>query len=814
EILSAMQEKVPNLPEVDPAEMASLRTLGSIVEFMAQASSGGSAQTADEKKKSSAPRVRRYTLETVDSPASSFAPANLFHGKTLWVTDEGRGIGAELVSVLNKKGLKAELTKDLPSDAECVIILEGLSHSQSVDEALNVNRKCFEFTCAVAPKFEERGGFFFMAQDTGGQFGGPLITETGAWSGGLSGLVKTAAQEWPSATVRVLDIHCSDKNPSEIAASLATEILSGGVDREVALSQNGRRTKIHCSPVDAGGGQPAVNSDSVIIVSGGGRGVTAAATKALARNSKASFALLGRTALEDEPSCCHGIDEAGLKKALLMDSRSKGEKISPAELGKRASRISSQREIRQTLSELESAGSKAAYFSCDVTNVESVNGVFEDVRARFGAITGIVHGAGVLADKMLSQKTMDQFDRVFNTKVRGLRTLLEASANDPLTMMVFFSSVAARSGNIGQSDYALSNEILNRVADYESKTRGAQCKVKSMAWGPWESGMVSAALKARFEQMGVPLIPLKEGAELFVKEIQQGRHEVVNVVIGGPPLDQPLAHPAAQVSKKMTALVGAAIQPHLKSHQISDVAVLPLVLVEEWFARAARSVHSDYNVVKVEKLQVVRGIQLHQFNDGFEHFDVEIEPLDSNGQCTARLIDPDNKIRFTAKVSLKTEYSSAPKAPAISGLETVSLSGTALYQDRLFHGPDFAAIKEIDGLGKDGASALLQGTLSFPWPGEDWVTDPALIDGGLQLARIWGYEKLDGPTLPTSLESLVLYRSGLIEGPVRCLLRGQTMGKAGTRSDLWFIDQSGQVIAEIQGLKMHVALSETSGARS
>jgi len=34
EILSAMQEKVPSLPEVDAAAMASLQTLGEIVDYM------------------------------------------------------------------------------------------------------------------------------------------------------------------------------------------------------------------------------------------------------------------------------------------------------------------------------------------------------------------------------------------------------------------------------------------------------------------------------------------------------------------------------------------------------------------------------------------------------------------------------------------------------------------------------------------------------------------------------------------------------------------------------------------------------------
>ena len=92
------------------------------------------------------------------------------------------------------------------------------------------------------------------------------------------------------------------------------------------------------------------------------------------------------------------------------------------------------------------------------------------------------------------------------------------------------------------------------------------------------------------------------------------------------------------------------------------------------------------------------------------------------------------------------------------------------------------------------------------------MTDPALIDGGLQLARIWGFEQLDNPTLPTSLEAIMLYEQGLIEGPVQCLLSGQKMGRAGTRSDLYFVDSRGSVVAEIRGLRMHVALSETSGA--
>jgi NAD(P)-dependent dehydrogenase (short-subunit alcohol dehydrogenase family) len=714
---------------------------------------------------------------------------------------------------MKARGFNAVVCESPTAKSDCVIVLDGLSAPTSIEESLQVNKRAFMHACTVAASFEQKGGFFFTAQDSGGRFGGADITETGAWAGGLSGLTKTAAQEWPTAIVRTLDIACGDQSAKTISKRLLTEILEGGLDREIALDIADRRCKIQSQVQSASGGSPCVDKNSVLVVSGGGRGVTAAAMIALAKDASPSFALLGRTVLEEEPICCQRVtDEAGLKKALLMDSRSRGEKITPAQLGKRAYKIQSQREIRETLAQLQGAGSKAAYFPCDVTHKETVAGVCQQVRDQFGAITGIVHGAGVLADKLLSQKTEEQFDRVFNTKVRGLKTLLEVTENDPLTALAFFSSVAARSGNIGQSDYALSNEILNRVADYQFQKRGAQCKVKSIGWGPWESGMVSPALKARFEQMGVPLIPLNIGADIFVQELQQGTLETINIVVGGPPQDKPLAHPAAKMAKRLSVTVDARCQPFLKSHQIQDIAILPMVLVEEWFVRAAASLHSGLFVTKLEKLQVVKGIQLLSYDTEPEQFDIELEPLDGQGTCKVRLFDAEGKIRYTAQLTVSAARPKETAVPSLSGLESVNVSADQLYSTKLFHGPDFAAIKQLEKLGQEGAQATLIGTKTFGWPGESWVTDPALIDGGLQLARIWGFERIDYPTLPTSLERITFYQQGLIEGPVKCIIRGKTMGKAGTRSDLWFVDSNNRLVAEIQGLKMHVALSETSGA--
>ncbi len=138
----------------------------------------------------------------------------------------------------------------------------------------------------------------------------------------------------------------------------------------------------------------------------------------------------------------------------------------------------------------------------------------------------------MLADKRIVDKTDEQFQAVFDTKVEGLRSLLAATADDPLQLLCLFSSVAARTGNAGQADYAMANEILNKVAVAERARRGTSCIVKSYGWGPWAGGMVGPALQERFESMGVAVIPLDVGARMFVDEIASPQTDQVEVVLG------------------------------------------------------------------------------------------------------------------------------------------------------------------------------------------------------------------------------------------------------------------------------------------
>src|SRR5205085_5038240 len=108
---------------------------------------------------------------------------------------------------------------------------------------------------------------------------------------------------------------------------------------------------------------------------------------------------------------------------------------------------------------------------------------------------------------------------VFDTKVAGLRGLLDATAGDDLRLLVLFSSSTARFGRKGQVAYAAANEVLNKWARREARDRPA-CRVVSVNWGPWDGGMVTPSLKPLFEAEGVALIPALAGARYLVDEIQ------------------------------------------------------------------------------------------------------------------------------------------------------------------------------------------------------------------------------------------------------------------------------------------------------
>jgi acyl transferase domain-containing protein/NADP-dependent 3-hydroxy acid dehydrogenase YdfG len=534
EILSAINTAIPDLPEVDITVMAKLNTLGQIVDYLMQSTPNEVAGFVPAAPLASVPALDtapnaslgRYVLEAAPAPSTDSLMSGLRDGP-IAVTDDGYGVAPALVAHLIAAGIDAAIETAVPHNGYAgVIFLGGLRDLANVDEAVAVNRDGFASAKAAA------GGLFVTVSALGGTFGSAGSDPAQAWASGLTALARTAAREWPLASVKAIDIETAGRGSAAIAHAIAHELLHGGTELEVGLKADGERVTLHSVPVDREPGSLPVGADDVIVVSGGGRGVTAACVIELARASNATFVLLGRSQLVDEPEAHRAaLDDASLKRSLLSEATSRGHTLTPAELSAAAARIATNREIRSTIAALEHAGGRAHYLCVDISDSGSVADAFAIVRREHGAITGVIHGAGVLADKLIVDKTTAQFDTVFDTKVVGLRNLLSSSSADALRLLCVFSSVAARTGNVGQADYAMANEVLNKVAINEG-IRRPNCVVKSIGWGPWAGGMVGPSLQAHFDAIGVSLIDLAAGARMFVAELSTPRRDQVDVVLG------------------------------------------------------------------------------------------------------------------------------------------------------------------------------------------------------------------------------------------------------------------------------------------
>ncbi|MDR2946635.1 MAG: SDR family NAD(P)-dependent oxidoreductase, partial [Candidatus Adiutrix sp.] len=375
----------------------------------------------------------------------------------------------------------------------------------------------------------------------GGGFGFAEAEETAApASGALSGLLKTAAREWPSLRVRSVDLPAVAYAPE--AADVFLEDIPAAADPvaplELAHPSLGRWTTPKLSPYKSKNIRVRhLREGQTILVTGGARGVTAAVVRELARSFKPRLVILGRTPLPaEEPRWLRHVSGENAVRQVLFDRAEV--KPGPRELASQSAAIMAGREIRENLAAFEKAGAKVVYRSGDFRDPSVVRETIADVKRFYGPVHGFIHGAGVLADSLILDKKEEDFDRVFDTKARLAEGILAELSGHPLNFVAFFSSSTARFGRRGQADYAAGNEVLNKLAQALSMPGNRQApKCLSVNWGPWAGGMVDAGLTRLFESEGVGLIPLGEGARLFAGLAGAPKNDPVELVVLGPDTD-------------------------------------------------------------------------------------------------------------------------------------------------------------------------------------------------------------------------------------------------------------------------------------
>ncbi|WP_194912294.1 SDR family oxidoreductase [Azospirillum sp. INR13] len=507
EIFSALVDRLPELASVEMRELTALKTVGAVIARIK--GDAPAAQQAPVPQTQALPALSAGTLRTCSVLEERKAGgADMLRGLTsVAVVPDSSGVAAELVALLSAKGIAARIA-DLPGGQDdAVLFLAGLDGADAASAA-DLHWRALAVAKAADARLGKIGGAF-VTVEKGGE----------AWLG-LGGLVLTAAHEWPAARVKAIELEPGSRSAAELARALAAEIAIGDGDAEVRLAADGKRLVRTLRQHEAADGPLPLQEGAVIVVSGGARGVTAVALEQLSRRVRPTLVILGRSdpnAAPVLPGMAEDADESTIRRAVIAGP---GAGRQPREIEAMVKAILSANEARATIRRLEAAGARVRYCRADVRDAASVAQALVAVRAEAGPISGIVHGAGVLADKRIADKTRDQFDAVFGTKVGGIANLLAATREDPLRVICLFSSIASLHGNAGQCDYAMANGVLNAVARAEAARR-PDCTVKAIAWGPWDGGMVGPALKQHFRRMSVELIAPADGADFMLCELAQ-----------------------------------------------------------------------------------------------------------------------------------------------------------------------------------------------------------------------------------------------------------------------------------------------------
>ncbi len=817
EILSELEKKIPEIGAISPDDITGLKTIDAIAGFldervMETPPRNDITTPASENRKHTSPAEQEgqpdktgcFSLNEVpDRPATSKKKLSrksvilkkypvdqirfynglrikIARGRKVYITRDSCGLSDVFSDCFKKEGLTTEIidlsadtVPQLPDAGGIVIVAEDFGHD-GIQPRIDFMKKAFllarENGHHLIRSAAEKGAFFTTVSFLGGAFGFDEKTFDDPVQGGLSGLAKTAGLEWKDVLCKAVDMPGSRASAMEMAEGAVSIMMTYGA---AEIGMDGDVCNLpELADQAVGAEKPLdISKNDVFVITGGAKGVTAECAVQLAEEFSPVMVLIGRSAAPfDEPEWLTGLTGEKEIKQAILENRFQNATPRPAELENAYREIVSNRDVNHTLRAVKEAGSEVTYFSADVRDKEKITQLLTDTRRTYGKITGVIHGSGILEDKLIVEKDYEKFCAVFDTKVLGLESLVSATENDPLKYFICFSSVAARTGNAGQSDYAMANEILNKKMQKMAGTRD-NCRCISVNWGPWNGGMVNGPLKKKFSLEGIDLIDPRSGAQQLLYEMGSGKRADVEIVVGNHMLAQTSQTGKPSLAQAFRYTVSDSSVPVLDAHQIAGRRVVPFSLLMEWQAYAAQKNNPGLVFAGMDRMRLLKGIKMAA--------DETVTLTLKTGKCRkiedryeteaylfSDQFENDNFMHASCISILKETLPSPPVFSAGFSPDAApyTMSSGKAYHDILFHGQAFQAITAVNGCSAKGIDITAVKTPSAekwlnPPHAKNWTTDPLLFDAAFQAAILWTYATRQAACLPAYIANLRIYNT-------------------------------------------------------
>ncbi len=700
-----------------------------------------------------APWARPFSVDLDEVPLPRGAERGTDGSWELFAPD-GHPVAGELREALQKAGVGSGVLVCLPPDCS----------PEQVERALAGARN------ALAGERDRR---FVLVQD----------------GRGAAGLAKTLHQEAPH--LRTTIVHTGPEG--DVVGRVVAEVAATTRFSEVHYGADGVRRvpTLRALPVRAERADSPLGSTDVLLVTGGGKGISAECALAVARDSGARLAVLGRS----DPG--------------------------------------SDRELADNLKRMADSGVTVRYARADVTEPQQVRDAVAALERELGPVTGLLHGAGRNEPAPLHALRPEDFRRTFAPKVDGLRAVLDAVGPGNLKLLVTFGSIIGRAGLRGEAHYATANEWLAGLTEEVARAH-PQIRARCVEWSVWSGVGMGEKLSVveSLSREGITPISPDQGVEILLRLVTDPDAPVVTVVSGRtegietvrrdlPPL--PLLRFAGNplvryhgVELVTETELNTGTDPYLADHLLDGNLLMPAVMGMEAMVQVAAAATGWTGTPVIEGARFLRPIVVPP--DGSTTIRIAATVTGADTVDVAVHAEDTGFAAEHFRARLVYSGAAAPDGPPLrtaAGTPEVPLDPAAdLYGNILFQGARFqrlrrfhrAAARHVDA---DVAVRPPEGWFAGFLPGELLLADPGMRD-----ALMHGNQVCvpDATLLPSGVERIHPLGAGPhVPDELRyCAVERSRDGDTYVY-DVAVRDADGTVVERWEGLTLH-AVRKTDGS--
>ncbi|HUT85721.1 MAG TPA: SDR family NAD(P)-dependent oxidoreductase, partial [Elusimicrobiales bacterium] len=654
--------------------------------------------------------------------------------------------------------------------------------------------------------------------------------------------------ELTKTLTKLIDFDPSEK-PQTMAQKTMSEILEGDNHCAVCFDGNKRMT-FAAFPADIAKDKILYDlNGKTILVTGGGRGLGTMFCSEITKRYKANFILLDIIETDNKTADYAKMTDAQLKElknSIWQEMKAdKSKKATPVMLENRFTRITDAVTLYKNIENLKSQGSKVKYFACDVTDNKTLSKTFEKIKSTHGQIDGVVHFAGLERSKLVNEKQISEFYKVFDVKADSAMKFLSSGIVKEDGFWVFISSIAGKFGNLGQSDYAAASDYISKLAISLNNTGVKAFSFDMSAYA--DVGMaIRPGVKAFLESQGLVFIKPADGLGVIIDEIVYGSEPeiVLSSDLGTLDWDNQLKKTEYKAPKESvsgetvstgsTGGTGTSMQqgnspfidkieslqqgksmlasktfslesdPYLADHSIGGTPYLPGVMgIETFFEVSKEFSGKNNNVLK----NVHFSLPIKLLRD--KPIEVKIEVQGNKIELKSDFIGPkgvklQTRTHFTAEVAQSGKLEWDINKPDMKNFGNFEISKNKIYET-YFHGPSFQVLEGICKVNEKNVFAVYNKPKASVWgknPERKLLANPLIIEAIFQTCAYRSIHLSGTLSLPDIIGKVTVSDMGQV--PDRLFIMGVFKEAKGNKTvyDGYAFNEKGELFATLKDYYM------------